>query len=61
MRFGSPAVTTRGFKEPEMAEVARLIAYTLDHIASEDALAEVRQKVGELTARFPLYPWKLGK
>jgi glycine hydroxymethyltransferase len=61
MRFGSPAVTTRGFKEAEMAEVARLIAYTLDHIASEDALAEVRSKVGELTARFPLYPWKLGR
>jgi len=61
MRFGSPAVTTRGFKEAEMAEVARLIAYTLDHIASENALAEVRSQVGELTARFPLYPWKLRK
>ena len=61
MRFGSPAVTTRGFKEPEMREVASLIAHVLDNIASQDALAEVRRRVGELTGRFPLYPWKLGK
>ena len=58
MRFGSPAVTTRGFKEPEMREVALLIAQVLEHISSEDALADVRRKVGELTSRFPLYPWK---
>src|SRR5271170_3441083 len=50
MRFGSPAVTTRGFKEPEMREVALLIAQVLEHISSEDALAEVRAKVGELTS-----------
>lgn len=61
MRFGSPAVTTRGFKEPEMRGVASLIAQVLDHISSEDALADVRRKVGELTSRFPLYPWKQGK
>jgi len=61
MRFGSPAVTTRGFKEPEMRDVASLIAQVLDHISSEDASAEVRRKVGELTSRFPLYPWKLKK
>jgi glycine hydroxymethyltransferase len=60
MRFGSPAVTTRGFKEPEMRETAALIAQVLDHISSEDVLAEVRRKVGELTSRFPLYPWKRG-
>jgi glycine hydroxymethyltransferase len=58
MRFGSPAVTTRGFKEPEMREVASLIAQVLDHISSEDSLADVRRKVGELTSRFPLYTWR---
>jgi len=58
MRFGSPAVTTRGFKEPEMREVAALIAQILEHISSEDASADVRRKVSELTNRFPLYPWK---
>jgi glycine hydroxymethyltransferase len=61
MRFGSPAVTTRGFKEPEMRTVASLIAQVLDHISSEDALADVRRNVGELTSRFPLYPWKQKK
>src|SRR5580692_877792 len=59
VRFGSPAVTTRGFKEPEMREVASLIAQVLDHISSDEAMADVRRKVGELTGRFPLYPWKL--
>jgi glycine hydroxymethyltransferase len=58
MRFGSPAVTTRGFKEPEMLIVAKLIARVLEHISDENVLAEVRRKVGELTSRFPLYPWK---
>ena len=58
MRFGSPAVTTRGFKEPEMFIVAALIARVLEHISDEDILADVRLKVGELTSRFPLYPWK---
>ncbi len=60
MRFGSPAVTTRGFKEPEMREVASLITRVIENISSEDVLAEVRRKVGVLTARFPLYAWRLG-
>ena len=61
IRLGSPAVTTRGFREPEMREVGELIAEVLNHIADEDAIASVRQRVGALTARFPLYQWKLGK
>jgi glycine hydroxymethyltransferase len=59
MRFGSPAVTTRGLGENEMREVARLIARVLENIANEDVLAEVRRGVGVLTERFPLYSWKL--
>src|SRR5580700_9158379 len=58
IRLGSPAVTTRGFQEPEMRETGALIAEVLGNIASEDALADVRQKVEALTARFPLYDWK---
>jgi len=58
IRLGSPAVTTRGFREPEMRETGALIAEVLGNIASEDALADVRQKVEALTARFPLYDWK---
>jgi glycine hydroxymethyltransferase len=58
IRLGSPAVTTRGFREPEMREVGSLIATVLTNIASEDVIADVRRKVGELTLRFPLYAWK---
>jgi glycine hydroxymethyltransferase len=58
IRLGSPAVTTRGFGEPEMREVGRLIAEVLTNIASEAAIADVRQKVEALTRRFPLYGWK---
>jgi glycine/serine hydroxymethyltransferase len=41
-----------------MFTVAKLIARVLEHISDEDVLADVRLKVGELTSRFPLYPWK---
>ena len=59
MRFGSPAVTTRGFRELEIREVARLIARVLDNIQSEEVVAEVRRGVRALTDRFPLYAWRL--
>ena len=59
MRFGSPAVTTRGFRETEMREVARLIVRVLENISNENVLAEVRRSVALLTDRFPLYAWKL--
>jgi glycine hydroxymethyltransferase len=59
IRLGSPAVTTRGFGEPEMREVASLIAEVLGSIQSEEVSASVRKKVEALTARFPLYQWLL--
>jgi glycine hydroxymethyltransferase len=59
IRLGSPAVTTRGFREGEMREVGALIAEVLLHVGDEKAAATVRQKVEALTARFPLYQWKL--
>jgi glycine hydroxymethyltransferase len=59
MRFGSPAVTTRGFREPEIREVARLIALVLDNIQNDEVIDEVRRGVRALTDRFPLYAWKL--
>jgi glycine hydroxymethyltransferase len=62
IRLGSPAVTTRGFGEPEMREVASLIAEVLQSITSpastEDVIAAVRRKVETLTERFPLYAWR---
>jgi len=60
IRLGSPAVTTRGFGEAEMLEVARLVAETLRDPSSEATLAGVRRKVAELVERFPLYAWKRG-
>jgi glycine hydroxymethyltransferase len=59
IRLGSPAVTTRGFREPEMREVASLIADLLKDIDSPSTADAVRRRVETLTERFPLYQWKL--
>jgi glycine hydroxymethyltransferase len=58
MRLGTPAVTTRGFAEPEMKEVGRLIAKVINDVKSESTIHEVRRGVAELTSRHPLYSWK---
>ncbi len=54
IRLGTPAVTTRGMKEPEMAAIADMIAEVLLDIQNLDTLRNVRHRVRELTARFPL-------
>lgn len=54
VRLGTPAVTTRGMKEPEMAAIADMISEVLLDIKNLDAAHKVRQRVRELTARFPL-------
>jgi glycine/serine hydroxymethyltransferase len=54
IRLGTPAVTTRGMQETEMAAIADMIAEVLLDIKNLDAIAKVRQRVRELTARFPL-------
>ncbi|HEV8148156.1 MAG TPA: serine hydroxymethyltransferase [Bryobacteraceae bacterium] len=59
VRLGSPAVTTRGFKETEMREVAALIARVLENPQNEPNLAEVRTRVTTLTEKYPLYSWRL--
>jgi glycine hydroxymethyltransferase len=59
MRFGTPAVTTRGFREAQMRQVGELIVRVLENAANESVLDEVRQKVSILTERFPLYAWKM--
>jgi glycine hydroxymethyltransferase len=56
IRIGTPAVTTRGMREPEMTEIARLIDRVLSSPGSAAVEAEVRGEVQELTGRFPLYP-----
>jgi len=54
IRLGSPAVTTRGFEEPEMRKVADLIGRALHNPEDEQVLKEVRSEVRQLTERFPL-------
>lgn len=54
MRFGTPAVTTRGMKEPEMAQIAQMIARLIDE--GESAVAQVKEQTVELCRTFPLYP-----
>jgi len=54
IRIGSPAVTTRGMDEPEMADIADMISEVLFDIKNVDKQAAVRQRVLQLTAGFPL-------
>ena len=61
VRLGSPAVTTRGFRETEMREVASLIAEVLRDLNSQENLAAVRRRVSTLAERYPLYSWKLAR
>ena len=55
IRLGSPAMTTRGFKEAESELTANLIADVLDKPQDEANIAAVREKVSALTKRFPVY------
>lgn len=54
MRFGSPAVTSRGMKEDEMRHIGRLIAQLIEQ--GDEAVAEAKEQVIELCRCFPLYP-----
>jgi glycine hydroxymethyltransferase len=54
VRLGTPAVTTRGMKEPEMAAIADMISEVLFDVKNLDTVPKVRERVRELTARFPL-------
>jgi glycine hydroxymethyltransferase len=55
IRIGSPAMTTRGFKDEEARLTANLVADVLEGARDEAAIATVREKVNALTARFPVY------
>ncbi len=55
IRLGSPAMTTRGFKEAESELTANLIADLLDHPRDDAVIAAIREKVAKLTTAFPVY------
>ena len=55
MRIGTPSTTTQGMKEPEMVQIAELIARTLRNREDEQQISAVREEVAELCSRFPAY------
>ncbi|MGI2327736.1 serine hydroxymethyltransferase [Planococcus sp. YIM B11945] len=55
IRIGTPAVTSRGFKEPEMKEIAGIIALLLKNPENENVKKEAAERTAKLTASFPLY------
>ncbi|TSB44754.1 serine hydroxymethyltransferase [Alkalicoccobacillus porphyridii] len=56
IRLGTAAVTTRGFDGEAMEEVGKLIALTLKNVDNEDVVEQVRTRVADLTAKYPMYP-----
>lgn len=59
IRIGSPAVTTRGFKEKECEQVANWIADILDDLSNTAKIASIKQQVLELCGQFPVYGGKV--
>ena len=57
IRIGTPALTTRGMKEAEMALIAGWIVSALENRGNAGKLKQIRQEVGELAEQFPLYGW----
>ncbi len=55
IRVGTPAPTTRGFKETEIREVATMMCDIMDDLENEQLIAEIREKVKKLCGRFPVY------
>lgn len=55
VRVGTAAVTTRGFKEAEMQEIADVIVLTLNNLEDEAKIQEASERVAALTSKFPLY------
>jgi glycine hydroxymethyltransferase len=55
IRVGTPAPTTRGFKEAQMSEIAHLMCDVMENMEDESVISAVRDKVSILCSRFPVY------
>jgi len=58
IRVGTPALTTRGMKEPEMRQIGAWMAKALEARNDNAALERIRREVAELSNQFPLYAWR---
>jgi len=56
VRLGTPAVTTRGLRQPEMAIIARAVRDAFEYLKDDAKLKKVRHEIEDLARRFPLYP-----
>src|SRR5213594_3253326 len=59
IRLGSPSVTTRGMREPEMEQIGAWISEILSNIGNAEVEQRVRKQVAELAAKFPIYESRL--
>ncbi len=57
LRFGTPAITTRGAKEPLMGEIVEMIDTVLSHVGNETIIKSVREKVNGIMKDYPLFAW----
>ena len=57
VRFGTPALTTRGMREGDMRQIATWIAEALEHRGDDARLRSIHDRVTELADSFPLYGW----
>ncbi|MEE1176993.1 MAG: serine hydroxymethyltransferase, partial [Paludibacteraceae bacterium] len=57
LRFGTPAITTRGAKEDMMVEIVEMIDTVLSNPESDSNIKAVREKVNSMMANYPLFAW----
>ena len=57
LRFGTPAITTRGLKEQDMTQIVDLIDRVLSAPEDEQVIAKVRAEVNAMMAKYPLFVW----
>jgi glycine hydroxymethyltransferase len=57
LRFGTPAITTRGLKEDTMPQIVELIDTVLANIENESVIKSVKEKVNGMMKNLPLYAW----